>query len=77
MLQADRLTIHYSSVPTQDQILVPETLLKKRKSAEKEAADKAVARDSRKKVSQSHLFHLPYGDENLPSTPRLATAMLS
>ncbi|KAM0714306.1 hypothetical protein Q7P37_010093 [Cladosporium fusiforme] len=42
-----------TSVPTQDQILVPETLLKKRKSAEKEAADKAAARDSRKKESKT------------------------
>lgn len=51
MLPADRLTHHYSSIPTKDQILVPETLLKKRKSAEKEAADKAAQRETRKKVS--------------------------
>jgi len=37
------------SVPTQDQILVPETLLKKRKSQEKERAEKAEQRDARKK----------------------------
>ena len=66
MLQADRLTHHYSSIPTKDQILVPETLLKKRKSAEKEAADKAAQRETRKKVSPPTLFHLPYGDETYP-----------
>merc|ERR1712137_838406 len=42
-----------TSVPTQDQILVPETLLKKRKSAEKEAADKAAQRETRKKESKT------------------------
>ena len=66
MLQADRLTHHYSSIPTKDQILVPETLLKKRKSAEKEAADKAAQRETRKKVSLTNPFHLPYGDETYP-----------
>ena len=67
MLPADRLTHHYSSIPTKDQILVPETLLKKRKSAEKEAADKAAQRETRKKVSPYHsLSHLPYGDETYP-----------
>jgi hypothetical protein len=66
MLQADRLTPIYSSVPTKEQILVPETLLKKRKSAEKEAADKAAQRDARKKVSLSTPPHPPYGDETYP-----------
>jgi hypothetical protein len=66
MLLADRLTHFYSSVPTQDQILVPETLLKKRKSAEKEAADKAAQRETRKKVGQHPSIHPPYGDENPP-----------
>lgn len=50
--QADRLTILYSSTaPTKDQILVPETLLKKRKSQEKERAEKQQERDAKKKVS--------------------------
>jgi len=40
----------YRSVPTKDQILVPETLLKKRKSQEKERAEKAADRDTKKKV---------------------------
>ena len=66
MLQADRLTHHYSSIPTKDQILVPETLLKKRKSAEKEASDRAAQRETKKKVSRHPSFHPPYGDENPP-----------
>jgi len=41
------------SVPTKDQILVPETLLKKRKSQEKERADKAAQRDSKKKENKA------------------------
>ncbi|TKA28387.1 60S ribosomal protein L7 [Salinomyces thailandicus] len=40
------------SVPTQDQILVPETLLKKRKSQEKERADKQQERETKKKESK-------------------------
>ena len=52
--QADRLTDHHRSVPTKDQILVPETLLKKRKSQEKERADKAQEREQKKKVSRLH-----------------------
>lgn len=35
---------------TKDQILVPETLLKKRKSQEKERAEKVAAREQKKKV---------------------------
>ncbi|KAI5794347.1 60S ribosomal protein L7 [Peziza echinospora] len=42
----------YSTVPTQDQILVPETLLKKRKSAEKAAAHNLVAAKERKDASK-------------------------
>nr|POE94227.1 60s ribosomal protein l7 [Quercus suber] len=41
-----------SSVPTKDQILVPETLLKKRKSQEKERAEKAETREATKKASK-------------------------
>ena len=40
----------HRSVPTKDQILVPETLLKKRKSQEKERAEKAEQREAKKKV---------------------------
>ncbi|EMF11389.1 60S ribosomal protein L7 [Sphaerulina musiva SO2202] len=41
-----------TSVATKDQILVPETLLKKRKSQEKERAEKAEQRDARKKQNK-------------------------
>jgi hypothetical protein len=37
-------------VPTQDQVLVPETLLKKRKSQEKARAERSSAIEERKKV---------------------------
>jgi large subunit ribosomal protein L7e len=40
-----------SSAPTNDQILVPETLLKKRKSQEKARAEKAADIEKKKKVS--------------------------
>ena len=40
----------YRSVATKEQILVPETLLKKRKSQEKERAEKAEERETKKKV---------------------------
>lgn len=41
----------YSTVPTHDQILVPETLLKKRKSQEKARAERTADADKKKKVS--------------------------
>ncbi|TKA80544.1 60S ribosomal protein L7 [Friedmanniomyces simplex] len=41
-----------TTVPTKDQILVPETLLKKRKSQEKERADKAEERETKKKENK-------------------------
>ncbi|KXS93965.1 hypothetical protein AC578_7 [Pseudocercospora eumusae] len=40
------------NVPTQNDILVPETLLKKRKSQEKERAEKAEQREARKKENK-------------------------
>lgn len=43
-----------STVPTNDQILVPETLLKKRKSQEKARAEKSAEADKKKKVSGFH-----------------------
>ncbi|KAI9828169.1 MAG: 60S ribosomal protein L7 [Phylliscum demangeonii] len=39
-------------VPTQDQILVPETLLKKRKSQEKQREESAALRDKRRKAAK-------------------------
>ncbi|KAI9846780.1 MAG: 60S ribosomal protein L7 [Sclerophora amabilis] len=41
-----------TSVPTQDQILVPETLLKKRKSQEKQREDRAADLDKKRKASK-------------------------
>lgn len=46
------LTVTRSSkVPTQDQVLVPETLLKKRKSQEQARAARLEAAQKRKQVS--------------------------
>ncbi|KAH6647266.1 60S ribosomal protein L7 [Truncatella angustata] len=42
-----------TSVPTKDDILVPETLLKKRKSQEKARAEKSAASDKRKKDNKT------------------------
>jgi len=55
-MQASRLTWN-SSVPTVDQILVPETLLKKRKSQEKAREERAADLQKRKKVSNHFLLH--------------------
>lgn len=41
------------TVPTQNDILVPETLLKKRKSQEKARAERAAEIEKRKKVGVS------------------------
>lgn len=38
------------SVPTEDQILVPETLLKKRKSQEKQREERSAEIEKKKKV---------------------------
>ena len=40
----------FRSVPTDDQILVPETLLKKRKSQEKAREERTAELEKRKKV---------------------------
>ena len=48
---------YYRSVPTEDQILVPETLLKKRKSQEKQREERAAEVEKRKKVSAAPLLH--------------------
>ena len=49
----------YRTVPTQNQVLVPETLLKKRKSQEKARAELAATNTKRKAVSSTliALFH--------------------
>jgi hypothetical protein len=41
------------SVPTHDQILVPETLLKKRKSQEKAREERSAELEKKKKVCQA------------------------
>ncbi len=41
----------YRSVPTEDEILVPETLLKKRKSQEKAREERQAELEKKKKVS--------------------------
>ncbi|KMQ49128.1 hypothetical protein HL42_0289 [Trichophyton rubrum] len=43
----------FSTVPTQDQVLVPETLLKKRKSQEKARANRTAELEKRRKANKS------------------------
>lgn len=43
------------SVPTEDEILVPETLLKKRKSQEKAREERSAELEKKKKVSRTSL----------------------
>jgi hypothetical protein len=43
----------HRSVPTQDQILVPETLLKKRKSQEKAREERSAELEKKKKVRRN------------------------
>ena len=50
------LTWTNSTVPTEDQILVPETLLKKRKSQEKERENRAAELEKKKAVR--HKFYV-------------------
>lgn len=59
-----------SSVPTSNQVLVPETLLKKRKSQEKARAERNAAAEKKKTVSAFAAissFTLPYMMHNKPS----------
>lgn len=44
---------------------MPETLLKKRKSQEKERAEKAEQRDARKKVSRHYRLRPVHNDEGI------------
>ncbi len=46
----------HRSVPTKDDILVPETLLKKRKSQEKQREENAAERDKKRKVGAEQPF---------------------
>jgi large subunit ribosomal protein L7e len=56
----------YRTVPTKEDILVPETLLKKRKSQEKERAAKAEELSKKRKVSfkSSTFLFRGHVDEN-------------
>lgn len=45
---------------------MPETLLKKRKSQEKERAEKAEQREAKKKVRHSPAHSLAHGDDIYP-----------
>ena len=55
-----KTNLTYRSVPTQDQILVPETLLKKRKSQEKAREERSAELEKKKKVRQ--IFILTQSD---------------
>jgi hypothetical protein len=59
----------YRSVPSEDSILVPETLLKKRKSQEKERAAKAAEIQKKRDVS-TLLFFSVLGDDTNPLKTR-------
>ena len=59
--------LQHRSVPTKDEILVPETLLKKRKSQEKERAEKSKEREAKKKVcGLIHALHA-HSDDIYPN----------
>ncbi|KAG6997482.1 60S ribosomal protein L7 [Physcia stellaris] len=62
----------YRTVPTEDQILVPETLLKKRKSQEKEREERAAETEKRKKWRYGG-----HGDDILPIVRLDLWSMLS
>jgi predicted Rossmann fold nucleotide-binding protein DprA/Smf involved in DNA uptake len=47
---------------------VPETLLKKRKSQEKERADKAEQREAKKKVRKPRVVLIGYDDDIYPKS---------
>ena len=55
-MYAGRKTNWNRSVPTADQILVPETLLKKRKSQEKAREEKSAELEKKKKVCGHVIF---------------------
>lgn len=58
-----------SSVPTQDQVLVPETLLKKRKSQEAARAERRAETDAKKKVGLSSQMQFPLAFAQFPPLP--------
>ena len=56
-LRTDYTDLH-STIPTKDQVLVPETLLKKRKSQEQARAVRREELQKRKDVSYYYFFSL-------------------
>lgn len=73
----DRVLICYCrTVPTNDQILVPETLLKKRKSQEKARAERSAALEKKKAVSS--IPRLSFSDvmDIMPSTRHSLSLLL-
>ena len=60
----DNRLIQNRSVPTADQILVPETLLKKRKSQEKAREERSAELEKKKKVRR-HFINTQDGTEGL------------
>jgi hypothetical protein len=64
------------TVPTKDQILVPETLLKKRKSQEKAREQRLSAIEKRKKVSHTYSPYI-FGDDTYQQSDEAFGSMLS
>lgn len=54
---SDHTDAQYRSAPTKDQILVPETLLKKRKAQEKAREQRNATIEKRKAVRSENFFH--------------------
>lgn len=52
----------YRTVPTRDDILVPETLLKKRKSQEKARAERAADLEQQKKVGSISFYLVHFAE---------------
>jgi hypothetical protein len=61
------------SVATHDEIMVPETLLKKRKSQEKERENRAAETEKRRKVSYNFTFLEIQGDDGDDNYPHAAS----
>ena len=66
----------FSSVPTINDVLVPETLLKKRKSQEKARAERTAEQDKKKIVRHCFSFTHSGGDMMHNTTQQLDKSML-
>ena len=70
--------MYHRTVPTKDQVLVPETLLKKRKSQEKAREQRNAEIEKRKKVSvPPSEFHCTFGDDTVSNHATRLRPMLS